>query len=256
MAKQIWNAAQYRNHASFVPDLGTPVLQLLNPQPGECILDVGCGDGALTEKIATVAKDVIGIDSSESMVAEACQRGLNAILMSGDAISYEKQFDAVFTNAALHWIPDYDRVIKGVRMAIKDGGRFVGEFGGKGNIATLVKAMGEVVGRNPQMGSFHNPWYFPSDMEYRERLEKHGFAVNYIELIPRPTLLEAGIREWLKIFANHVISGMPEYLEDQFLSETEELVRPMLFSEGNGWQADYVRIRFAATMTQHIDNAI
>ncbi|MEM6839659.1 MAG: class I SAM-dependent methyltransferase [Cyanobacteria bacterium P01_C01_bin.120] len=255
MTKQTWNAAQYQDHASFVAELGSPVLRLLNPQPGECILDVGCGDGALTEKIAKIAKEVIGIDSSESMVAGAQQRGLNAVLMSGDAITYENQFDAVFTNAALHWIPSYDSVIKGVRRALKIGGRFVGEFGGMGNISTLVKAMSEVVGRHPEMGSFINPWYFPSDVEYRDCLEGHGFMVNYIELIPRPTPLETGVQEWLKIFANHVISGMPPHLEKQFLLETEGLVRPVLFSEGNGWQADYVRIRFAADAAQQDDAA-
>jgi len=250
MTKQTWNASQYRNHASFVPELGSSVLQLLDPQPGEWILDVGCGDGALTKKIAKSANEVIGIDSSESMVAAARECGLNAILMSGDSIEYVNKFDAVFTNAALHWIPDYESVIKGVRDALKDGGRFVGEFGGKGNIAILVKAMSKVVGRHPEMGSFRNPWYFPSDIEYKEHLEKHGFTVKHIELIPRPTPLKTGVREWLKVFANHVISGLPSNLEDRFLSETEELVRPELFSENNGWQADYVRIRFAAIKAQ------
>ena len=166
--------------------------------------------------------------------------------MSGDALRYDKQFDAVFTNAALHWIPNYASVIKGVRDALKDDGRFVGEFGGKGNIATLVKAMKEVIDRHPEMGTFRNPWYFPSDIEYRERLEQCGFTVRYIELIPRPTPLKTGVKEWLKIFANHVVSGMPPTIEDRFLSETEELVRPMLFSEDRGWSADYVRIRFVA----------
>ena len=248
MTKQTWNASQYQDHASFVAELGSPALQLLNPRPGEHILDVGCGDGALTAKIAKVARQVIGIDSSESMVAAARERGLTAILMSGDAITYERQFDAVFTNAALHWIPDYESVIRGVRSALRDGGRFVGEFGGKGNIAILVEAMREVVGRNPEMGSFHNPWFFPSDIEYKEHLENHGFRVNHIELIPRPTPLEAGVREWLRIFANHVISGMPSDLENQFLTETEDLVRPVLFSAETGWQADCVRLRFSAQL--------
>lgn len=251
MTKQSWNARQYQDHASFVAELGSPVLQLLDPQPGECILDVGCGDGALTEKIAKVTDQVIGIDSSESMVAGARRRGLNAVLMSGDGIVYENKFDAVFTNAALHWIPDYESVIGGVGKALKDGGRFVGEFGGQGNIAILVKAMSQVVGRHPEMGTFRNPWYFPSDIEYRGQLEKQGFTVKYIELIPRPTPLETGVREWLKIFANHVISGMPSDREDQFLGETEELVRPMLFS--GEWQADYVRLRFAAVKDRQGD---
>ncbi|NBC67072.1 MAG: methyltransferase domain-containing protein [Bacteroidetes bacterium] len=246
MTKQNWDANQYKNHASFVPELGSPVLKLLDPKPDERILDIGCGDGTLTVKIAEIARDVIGIDSSESMVLSARERGLNAVLMSGDSITYENEFDAVFTNAALHWIPDYESVISGVHRALKSSGRFVGEFGGKGNIETLVNAVSEVVDRHPEMGIFRNPWYFPSDTEYQEQLEKHGFVVNHIELIPRPTPLKTGVKEWLKIFANHVISGMPPALEEQFLNETEQLVRPDLYSEDKGWQADYVRIRFSA----------
>ncbi len=246
MNKQTWNAGQYKNHASFVPALGAPVLQLLNPQPNECILDIGCGDGSLTDKISQVGAEVIGIDSSESMILSARQRGLNAVLMNGAAITYEHMFDAVFTNAALHWISDYDSVINGVWNALKDGGRFVGEFGGRGNIGILIAAMEEIIVRHPEMGKFHNPWYFPSDAEYRVRLEKCGFIVSYIELIPRPTPLETGVKEWLKIFADHVISGMQAELVDRFLTETEELVRPKLYTEDKGWQADYVRIRFSA----------
>ncbi len=246
MNKQTWNAGRYQRHASFVPELGSGVLQLLDPQPGEYVLDVGCGDGALTQKIATVAADVIGIDTSESMIAAARERGLNAVLMSGDSITFKNRFDAVFTNAALHWIPKCEAVIRGVHHALKHEGRFVGEFGGQGNIAILIKAMSEVVGHHPEMGTFHNPWYFPSRLEYKKQLETHGFKVHYIERIPRPTPLASGVKEWLKIFANHVISNMPSDQEDQFLSETEKMVRPMLFSEEKGWHADYVRIRFSA----------
>lgn len=246
MNNQSWDAKQYQENASFVAELGSPVLELLNPQPDESILDLGCGDGALTEKIAKVASEVIGIDSSESMIQAACERGLNAVLMSGDAISYEDKFDAVFTNAALHWITDYQSVIRGVSTALKTNGRFVGEFGGHGNISTLIAAMEAVVDRNASMGNFSNPWFFPTHDEYKMHLEEKGFVVKYIELIPRPTPLKTGVREWLKIFANHIISGIPEHLEDEFLNETEQLVMPALYSDSTGWQADYVRLRFYA----------
>jgi len=246
MNQQTWNAQQYQDNASFVSELGDSVLDLLSPQSGETILDLGCGDGALTEKIALLAKDVIGIDSSESMVLSAQKRGLNAILMSGDAISYKNKFDAVFTNAALHWILNYQAVIEGVHNSLKPHGRFVGEFGGHGNIATLIGAMKSVVNQNPKMGSFINPWFFPKTEEYKNYLEKSDFIVTYIELINRPTPLKTGVKEWLKIFANHIISGIPPELEEEFLTQTEAMLSPYLFSEEKGWVADYVRLRFHA----------
>ncbi len=180
------------------------------------------------------------------MIQAARERGLNAVLMSGDAISYVNRFDAVFTNAALHWITDYRSVLQGVSRALKRKGRFVGEFGGYGNIATLIAAMKTAVERNQKMGAFRNPWFFPTDKEYKAHLEEYAFKVKYIELIPRPTPLKTGVREWLKVFGNHIISGMPDDLEEQFLEETERLVRPKLFSDTTGWHADYVRLRFYA----------
>ncbi len=217
MNQQTWNARQYQDKASFVADLGTPVLELLNPQPHEAILDLGCGDGALTEKIAQIASRVVGIDSSPSMVRAALEKGLHAELMSGADITYRNAFDAAFSNAALHWINDAAAVIKGVFNALKPQGRFVGEFGGHDNIATLVQAMGTVVAQHPEMGPFTNPWFFPRAEEYQQLLERNGFRVDYCELIPRPTPLRSGVREWLKIFANHVIADLPEGGEELFL---------------------------------------
>jgi len=249
MNQQIWDAKQYQDNASFVSELGSSVLELLNPQHGEVILDLGCGDGSLTEKIAYTVKEVIGIDSSKSMVEATRKRGLNADLLSGDFISYKNKFDAVFSNALLHWLSDYQAVIKGVHQALKPKGRFVGEFGGQGNISTLVHVMQTVVNKNKTMGDFSNPWFFPSVDKYKAALEDGGFSVAYIELIPRPTPLKTGVQEWVKIFANHIISGMPESLESEFLTQTEALARPHLFSESSGWAADYVRLKFHATKT-------
>lgn len=246
MNRQTWNARQYQDKASFVAELGTPVLELLNPQPYESILDLGCGDGTLTEKIARVASQVIGIDSSPSMVRAARNKGLHAELMSGTAITYQNAFDAVFSNAALHWINDATAVIQGVFSALRPQGRFVGEFGGHGNIATLVQAMSTVVSQHREMGKFTNPWFFPRADEYQKLLENHGFRVDYCELIPRPTPLRSGVREWLKIFANHVTADLPAGVAELFLEQTEQLVKPVLYSQQDGWHADYVRLRFAA----------
>lgn len=246
MNQQTWNAQQYQDNASFVAELGAPVVELLNPQFHESVLDLGCGDGTLTEKIAKAVKEVVAIDSSPSMLEATRKRGLNAVLMSGDSISYQNTFDAVFTNAVLHWITDYDSVIKGVYTALKPNGRFVGEFGGHGNIATLIKAMETLASQHEEIGTFTNPWFFPQADEYKRHLESHGFMVSYIELIPRPTPLKTGVKKWLKVFANHIILGMSPELEEDFFNQIEQLVKPTLHSEKDGWFADYVRLRFHA----------
>jgi 2-isopropylmalate synthase len=246
MNQQTWDAQQYQDNAPFVPELGLPVLALLNPQAHESILDLGCGDGTLTEKIAQVAREVIGIDSSPQMVAAAQTRGLNGVVMDGAKILYRNQFDAVFSNAALHWMLEYEAVIQGVYAALKPQGRFVGELGGYGNIATLVKGMEAIVNRTEDLGKFTNPWFFPQADEYKSHLENNGFRVNYIELIPRPTPLKTGVKAWLKVFANHVISGMAPEMVADFLEQTEQWVKPTLYSETQEWLADYVRLRFQA----------
>ncbi len=209
-------------------------------------MDLGCGEGGLTEAIAMAGNEVVGVDSSESIIEAARKRGLNAHLMSGDALSFEDAFDAVFTNAAIHWITDYRRVIEGVARALKPNGRFVGEFGGQGNMSTLIAAMETVVTQNAEMGAFRNAWFFPTDREYATYLENGGFVVTYIELIPRPTLLPAGLRQWLEVFARHAVAELPERSEHEFLNQVERLAKPALYSDAGGWHADYVRLRFHA----------
>ncbi|SJL84223.1 class I SAM-dependent methyltransferase [Vibrio palustris] len=246
MSSQQWNAKQYQQDANFVSDFGRSVSDLLNPQANEAILDLGCGTGELAEQIAQSGAQVYGVDASASMVQAMQQRGLQAEVMSGDALTFPASFDAVFSNAALHWMTDYQAVLRGVNKALKPNGRFVAEFGGAGNIQALTTAMKEVVAANPEMGDFRNPWYFPTAEEYQKQLEAHGFKVHSIELFARPTPLKSGVEAWLKIFANHIISGMPPALEETFLRETAQRVEPQLYSAEQGWVADYVRLRFHA----------
>ena len=149
---QAWNASQYVNHASFVAEHGSPVLDLLTPKSGERILDLGCGDGALTQDIAKSGAIVHGVDSSQNMIKAAKQRGLSAEVMSGDNLIFNNQFDAVFSNAALHWMTNKDSVLHGVANSLKSNGRFVGEFGGQGNVATLVNAMNRVFKHHSEFG--------------------------------------------------------------------------------------------------------
>lgn len=246
MQHQSWRPDQYNTHASFVSSLGSPVVDLLQPQPGERILDLGCGDGTLAAKIESVGAKVIGVDSSPEMVKAARARGIEAYVMSGDALTFNGEFDAVFSNAALHWMTNYSAVIRGVNAALKPGGRFVGEFGADGNVQRLISGMEASFARNPDFGEFKNPWFFPSGEVYTEALGNEGFALDHIAVIPRPTPLTTGVREWLQIFADHVISGLTQEQTGRFLAEVEDDVRASLYTPEGGWVADYVRLRFAA----------
>ena len=243
---QQWNSARYAQNAAFVSELGLPVMTLLDPQAGEAILDLGCGEGSLAQKLMALDCQVTGVDSSADMVAAAKTKGVAAQCVSGDALQFEAQFDAVFSNAALHWMTNYHPVLEGVYRALRDGGRFVAEMGGFGNIRCITDAISSVFAENPSWGQYTSPWFFPSDSEYRALLEQHGFVVEQIELIDRPTPLNAGISEWLRIFAEHATAQLTAEQKESFLSQVEERVKKALYSEEDGWVADYVRLRFRA----------
>ena len=251
MTNQTWNADQYINHASFVPELGNPVLKLLNPKQGETILDLGCGDGNLTLNIAETGAKAYGIDKSESMIAAARKRGIEAEVGSGETMNFQDQFDAVFSNAALHWMTDYQSVINRVHQSLKTNGRFVGELGGQGNIASLLEVMQRLFEKYDDFGDFNNPWFFPSATAYQQALEAGGFEVTYIELIPRPTPLKSGVKAWLKIFANTITQSLNETQKTKFYQEAEDLLKPVLYTEKEGWVADYVRLRFTASKVEN-----
>lgn len=245
---QEWDSARYEQNARFVSDLGQAVLDLLNPQPGERILDLGCGDGALTEKLVAAGAEVVGVDSSPDMVAAAIRRGLNAHLGDAFSLAFNSEFDAVFSNAAMHWMKrDPDAVIRGVYRALKPGGRFASEMGGFGNAAAITVALCatlEHFGAENPAGFI--PWYFPQPKEYRDRLERNGFQVDYIALIPRPTPLPTGMRGWLETFAIPFTRALPEEERSTFLDKVTETLRPALCDFQGNWTADYVRLRFLA----------
>ena len=187
------------------------------------------------------------------MIEAAQQRGLLAEVGNGENLQFNCQFDAVFSNAALHWISDYQAVIQGVNQALKEKGRFVGEFGGQGNIGALIEAMQTIFAQHPEFGAFKHPWFFPSATEYQQALEPRGFQVSYMELIPRPTSLKTGVREWLKIFARQITHGLNEDQTETFYQEAESLLKPVLYTEKDGWVADYVRLRFAASKVSTVN---
>lgn len=251
--RQAWNAQQYTTHASFVPELGAPVLEWLAPQSGEHILDLGCGDGALTLRLQDAGAQVLGVDASANMIAAAQARGLNARVMDGTALDFSRDdavkaaggFDAVFSNAALHWMLDPNAVIAGVVRALKPGGRFVGEMGGLGNVATLLAAMQDSFAQHPDFGPFENPWFFPSEADYAARLSAQGLRVQRMALIPRPTPLPSGVREWLITFSAGITRRLDTAQKERFLDDVTERLRPTLW-DGSQWVADYVRLRFFA----------
>ena len=245
---QEWNAEQYAKNARFVSDLGQAVLDLLNPQPGERILDLGCGDGALTERLVAAGANVVGVDSSADMVRAAKDRGLDARVVDGYTLEFDSEFDAVFSNAAMHWMKrDPDAVVAGAYRALKPGGRFVAEMGGHGCVAAITVALCATL----QEGGLSNPadlipWYFPTPDEYQARLEAAGFAIEHIALIPRPTPLPTGMRGWLDTFAIPFTTTLPEYKRGEFLDEVTEKLRPVLCDSNGRWTADYMRLRFLA----------
>ena len=246
---QEWNADRYAQNAHFVPTLGQPVLDLLKPIAGERILDLGCGDGVLTEKLLAAGATVVGVDASADMIAAAQRRGIDARVMDGTALTFAREFDAVFSNAAMHWMKsDPDSVISGVGRALKPGGRFVAEMGGHGCVAAITVAMLAVLQRRGIDTRAVIPWYFPTVDDYRGRLERGGFAVDYIELIPRPTPLPTAMEGWLATFGEPMLKRVPSVDHAAALSEIIALVRPVLCDEQGRWTADYIRLRFAAHM--------
>jgi SAM-dependent methyltransferase len=250
-AKQIsetkWDPADYDKTARFVSDLGEPVLRLLGARAGERILDLGCGDGPLTRRIAETGAQVVGVDPSPEFVWAAKALGVDARVMAGEDLNFDEEFDAVFSNAAIHWIRGQDETLDGVRRALKPDGRFVAEFGGKGNVERVRAAIVTSLARRGIDALPLDPWYFPSDHEYRARLERHGFRVADIHLIERPTKLPRSLGDWLGTFAQSFLAPLGEEERAEVKAEVERDLASILKSNDGVWSVDYVRLRFSAT---------
>jgi SAM-dependent methyltransferase len=245
---QSWDPERYARNARFVSDLGQPVLELLAAKPGERVLDLGCGDGVLSEKLAALGARVVGVDSSAAQVAAARRRGVDAHVMDAEALPFDHEFDAVFSNAALHWMRESDRVIRGVARALRPGGRFVGEFGGHGCVAKIVAAAEAALRRRGIDAARFNPWYFPTAPEYAARLSAGGFNVHSIALIPRPTRLPGELRAWLETFCECFTAALAPADRPAWLEEVSAALRPELCDPEGRWTADYVRLRFSAEL--------
>jgi SAM-dependent methyltransferase len=241
-----WSPEDYAANAAFVPALGAAALALLEPKPGETVLDLGCGDGVLTEKIVAAGATVVGVDASEAMVAAAKARGLDAYVADGQKLDFDRQFDAVFSNATLHWILDPEAVARGVFRALRPGGRFVGEMGGEGNIAILRGGIrAELLERGYPVPAEDPQWY-PGVAEFRGVYERAGFADIDARIIPRETDLPTGVAGWVKTFrAGWLdVARVPEDERDEVATAVERRLAPKLQRRDGSWFADYIRLRF------------
>jgi trans-aconitate methyltransferase len=249
MPDNIWDTSLYDQKHAFVYEYGKGLIPLLQPQPGELILDLGCGTGHLTQIIAESGAHVIGIDSSASMIETARSTYPQLEFHVADArdFSFESPFDAIFSNATLHWITEAEQVARCIAASLNPGGRLVAEFGGKNCVATITTAIHvsfrELLHREIDFG-----WYFPSIGEYASLLEKHDLEVRSALLFERPTPLEdgeMGLRNWIQMFFDRVFHNVPGDVKQQILARTEEKTRDSLFNNGQ-WIADYTRLRIVA----------
>ena len=252
MLQNQWDTTLYETKHSFVWQYGESLLELLSVQPGEHILDVGCGTGQLTAKIASSGATVVGIDADEKMVekAKANYPHLQFLVANAQDFLLNSSFDAVFSNATLHWIKEPDKAIRCISQALKPGGRFVAEFGGQGNVKAITEQLFQVLRElGLKSGELSNPWYFPSIGDYATRLEQHGFDVTYAVLYNRPTPLEdadAGMANWIRMFANQFFSGLSLQQETNVIKAVEQRLQPTQYQDGT-WFADYRRIRVVAS---------
>jgi len=246
-----WDSELYQSSHAFVWQFGRDLLTMLMPKAGERILDVGCGTGQLTAEIAESGAQVVGLDQSAEMIKAAKQNFPDLRFEVADiaATTYNSEFDAVFSNAALHWVRNQEGAVTAIARALKPSGRFVFEMGGRGNIGQIwnaaTQALAEMGVQNPEKLS---PWFYPSIAEYAPMLESRGLLVTFAVLFDRPTPLEGGeqgLRAWLEMFATFASHLLTPGQREEFMRRIEELARPALFHNGE-WTVDYKRLRMIA----------
>jgi trans-aconitate methyltransferase len=254
MRSEKWNPGLYDAKHAFVWEKAKGVVELLAAKPGERILDLGCGTGTLTAEIAASEAQVVGVDRSVEMIAEARKKfpELHFEICDARSLNFLAEFDAVFSNAALHWIPEATRVVEGVWRALKPGGRFVAEFGGKGNVHQVVAALETALNQLGISSDGANPWYYPSIAEYATLLESNGLEVYQAVLFDRPTQLEDadhGLANWITMFCGSFLERVPEVNRDEFLQAAKTAARPALWTPDH-WELDYRRLRIAARKSE------
>lgn len=244
-----WDAAEYENGFAFVHRYGADVLDLIDARPGARVVDLGCGNGALTAQIAERGFDVLGIDASAEMIDAAQAMHPDLPFLQADACTFEldKPADAIFSNAVFHWIDDeqQDALLSNVAANLAPGGELVCEFGGFGCAGRVHEALGRAFCRRGL--DYQSGFYFPTIGEYAPRLEAAGLRPDYAVLFDRPTRQEGpdGLRRWIRMFVQHPFEGMDDATADDVIGEAVEELRPTLLRP-DGWYVDYVRIRLRA----------
>ncbi|MNB78641.1 Trans-aconitate 2-methyltransferase [compost metagenome] len=247
----VWKSELYDSKLGYVSQFGRGVIDLLNPAEGERILDLGCGTGDLAYELTKAGADVTGMDLSGEMIGKAAAKYPEIPFVAGNAedFAFGEPFDAVFSNAALHWMKNAEKVISCVWDGLKPGGRFIAEFGGKGNVDTVIRSIGEVLsGKYGIDAASLNPWYFPSIAEYSTLLERQGFRVVYAVHFDRPTPMEDGengLSHWLNGLADDFFKEIPASERGPVYDQIADKARSSLFHDGQ-WVLDYVRLRIAA----------
>jgi trans-aconitate 2-methyltransferase len=246
-----WDSTLYDTKHSFVSKYGEDVARLLNPQQDEIILDAGCGTGDLTAIIAASGAIVEGIDLSKEMIEQAKEKFPEISFKIASITEYEKPefYDAIFSNATLHWILDKEKAIQKMFENLKYGGRLVLEMGGKNNVREIISAISKAL-KKQGLGEriLNRQWYFPSIGEYSTLLEAQGFRVEYAMDFNRETELKSkdGIKDWIKMFGKDFFEGLDKTTIDSVLTE----IQTSLFATryyNNKWYADYKRLRIVAT---------
>lgn len=234
------------NDVRFFRDHSLRVVELLDPRPGEHILDIGCGDGELSARLCERGAMVTGIDIDPAAVASARERGINAIAQDAQVLRLPAQFDAVFSHAAIHWMPDAESVFNGAWRALKSGGKFVAETGAHRNIAAIHTALIATLLRFNVQEERIPRFFYPAADECCDLLEACGFSVTMIQTFHRPTPLPLGIHAWLKMFAKPFFDTVPEACREEAMQYAEYLLAPVLKTSRGDWVADYVHLRFKA----------
>ena len=245
-----WNAGLYQQSHGFVWEYGRDVLGLLDPRAGERILDVGCGTGQLTAEVVRAGAEAVGVDRSPAMIAEARKNfpGIEFAVHDFCALPFHEEFDAVFSNAALHWVQRAEEAAASMAGALKRGGRLVAEFGARGNVGEMLRAADrawEELGFGPVPA---HPWFYPSLAEYASTLERNGLEVTFARVFDRPTALEGGsegLARWYEMFGAHWLTPLDAAGRAAFLRRAPEIAAPLLLVEGQ-WRADYRRLRVVA----------
>ncbi|NLV82875.1 MAG: class I SAM-dependent methyltransferase [Synergistaceae bacterium] len=246
MANQNWASDDYKTIGDYQYELGGPVIELLAPKSGEKILDLGCGDGKLTKEVVDLGCDVIGIDANPEMVESAKALGIDARVKDAEHLHMDERFDAVMSNASLHWMADHYGVVRGIWHVLKPGGRFSAECGGEGCIRIIREGLKLALIKRGLDYKARNPWKYPELGTFSDILENQGFKINYIARINRPTPLPKGLKSWLEVFAKSHTKGFSEEDKRSFYKDVEKYCRPLLYTEEKGWFADHVRLRILA----------